>query len=433
MIPRYTLPEMGRIWSDAHRYALWLQIELAVLEAYVQTGRISPEVYSEIAARVRFSQERMEAIEQQTQHDVVAFVESVAESLGDLGRYIHLGLTSSDILDTATAIQMKESCDLLLQRIDHLCTVLKEKAIAYRDIACVGRTHGVHAEPMTFGLKFLLWYAEFQRHRERLAATRQRVAVGKISGAVGVYAHLEPEVERIVCTKFGLQPEPVSNQITQRDRHAEYVLTLALIGASIEKVALEIRHLQRTEVREAEEPFRPGQKGSSAMPHKRNPITAERLCGLARVLRAYAMAAMENVALWHERDISHSSVERIILPDASIALDYMLDRCIWLIAHLRVHPDRMDENLRFTKGLIFSSGILVALIEKGVSRVDAYRLVQRNAMRAWEAGTDFIAAIRADPEVMQYLTPDDIARYTDIEYYKRHINTIYQRVLGDSA
>ena len=432
MIPRYTLPEMGRIWSDRHRYALWLQIELAVLEAYARTGRIPQEVYTRIAERAQFSQERMEAIERQTQHDVVAFVEAVAESLGDLGRYIHLGLTSSDVIDTATAIQMKESCDLLLQRIDRLCAVFREKAIAYRDVVCVGRTHGVHAEPMTFGLKFLLWYAEFQRHRERLTATRRRVAVGKISGAVGVYAHLQPEIEQWVCAKFGLQPEPVSNQITQRDRHAEYVNTLALIGASIEKVALEIRHLQRTEVREAEEPFRPGQKGSSAMPHKRNPITAERLCGLARVLRAYATAALENVALWHERDISHSSVERIILPDASIVLDYMLDRCIWLIEHLRVHPERMRANLMLTKGLIFSSGILVALIEKGLSRVDAYRLVQRNAMRAWEEGIALIDALRADPEVTRHLTPDEIARVTNIEYYQRNIDAIYRRVLGES-
>ncbi len=433
MIPRYTRPAMAKIWSDDYRVKLWLDIELAVLEAFVKLGIMTPTELDEIRSKASASLDEIQAREARTQHDIIAFVETVAAPLGKLGRYIHMGLTSSDILDTATAIQLKESCDHLLSEIERLLETLKAQALQYKYTPCVGRTHGVHAEPMTFGLKFLLWFEEFTRHRERLMATRERVAVGKISGAVGVYAHVEPAVEFYVCQKFGLKPEPISNQIVQRDRHAEYAQTLALIGASVEKVALEIRHLQRTEVREAAEPFGKGQKGSSAMPHKRNPIVAERLCGMARLLRAYAVTALENVALWHERDISHSSTERIWMPDASILLDYMLDRLTWMIGNLAADPEAMKRNLNLTRGLVASSGVLVALLKKGLDRITAYEAVQRCAMRVWDEGVAFVDALMDDDIVRQHLSPDEINRLLDPGYYQKHIEFIYRRVLEPRA
>lgn len=433
MIPRYTLPEMARWWSDEFRLQCWLDVEMAVLEAFVRLGWLTPEEFESIRSRVRISVEEVQAREALTQHDVVAFVESVSAPLGPLGRFIHMGLTSSDVLDTATAIQLRESCDQLLRRIDRLREVLRQKAIDYKDVPCVGRTHGVHAEPMTLGLKFLLWYEEFGRHRTRLVETRGRVAVGKISGAVGVYAHVPPEVEAYVCTKLGLQREPVSSQIVPRDRHAEYLNTLALIGASVEKVALEVRHLQRTEVREAEEPFGRGQKGSSAMPHKRNPIVAERLCGLARLLRAYAQTGLENVALWHERDISHSSVERVVLPDASILCDYMLERLTWVIEHMCIYPERLRQNMEITRGLIYSSGVLVALLRKGLDRITAYDLVQRCSMRVWEEDILFVQALTEDETVRAHLSEAEIEALCRPEAYLCHVGEIYDRVLGPSS
>lgn len=429
MIPRYARPEMSKIWSDENRIRIWLEIELAVLEAYADQGRIPRKDLEKIRAHAFTTVDEIEEREEKTQHDVIAFVEAIADKVGPAGRWIHMGLTSSDILDTATAIQIKQSLHIIRSDIEVLMTQLEKRAVELKHVITVGRTHGIHAEPMSFGLKFLLWYEEFRRHTDRLKEIEKRVAVGKISGAVGVYAHVDPVVESYVCNKFGLVPEPVSNQIVQRDRHAEYALTLAIIGASVEKVAMEIRHLQRTEVREAEEPFHTGQKGSSAMPHKRNPITAERLCGMARLLRGYALTALENVALWHERDISHSSTERIWMPDASILTDYMLERLAWIIGDLTVYSERMKENLALTRGLVFSSGILVALIEKGVSRQEAYDAVQRCAMRVWNENVSFEEALNTDDFIHNHLTVDELSKLMNPEYYIHHIDTVYDRIL----
>jgi adenylosuccinate lyase len=369
-------------------------------------------------------------MEKQTHHDVAAFVDQVAACLGEDGRYFHFGLTSSDVLDTALGLLLKEAADLLLADLDELLAVLKERAYAHKDLVMVGRTHGVHAEPITLGLKFALWYAEFQRHRARLVQARETIAVGKLSGAVGTFAHLPPEVEASVCARLGLAPAPISTQIIQRDRHAEYFLTLALVGAGVEKVALEIRHLQRTEVREAEELFAAGQKGSSAMPHKRNPVLSENLCGLARLLRANALAALENVALWHERDISHSSVERIIAPDSTILLDFMLARLTRLLTNLQVYPENLTANLHLTRGLIFSQTLLLALVEKGLSRDAAYRLVQAPAMRVWQEGGEFAQKVAEDQEISRYLTPEEQADLFDLNRHLRHTDTIFARVFG---
>ncbi len=373
---------------------------------------------------------RILEIEAKTHHDVAAFVDQVAAGLGEDGRYFHFGLTSSDVLDTALGLRLTEAADLLLADLDDLLAVLKEKASAFKHQAMVGRTHGVHAEPITLGLKFALWYAEFQRQRTRLAAAKKAIAVGKISGAVGTFAHLPPEVEAGVCKRLKLTPAAISTQIIQRDRHAEYFLTLALIGASVEKVALEIRHLQRTEVREAEELFAAGQKGSSAMPHKRNPILSENLCGLARVLRGNALAALENVALWHERDISHSSVERLIAPDSTVLLDFMLARLTRLLKNLHIYPENMAANLKLTRGLVFSQSLLLALIDKGLPRDAAYRLVQRPAMQVWEEGGEFAQRVKADPEISRHLTPAEIEAIFDLNRYFRHVDTIFARVFG---
>jgi adenylosuccinate lyase len=396
-----------------------------------QCGLIPAEVPQRAARKAKIDVARILEIEAKTHHDVAAFVDQVAAGLGEDGRYFHFGLTSSDVLDTALGLRLAQAADILLADLDALLAVMKEQAHAFKHQPMVGRTHGVHAEPITLGLKFALWYAEFQRQRARLAAAKKTVAVGKISGAVGTFAHLPPEVEAGVCKRLKLKPAAISTQVIQRDRHAEFFLTLALIGASVEKVALEIRHLQRTEVREAEELFAAGQKGSSAMPHKRNPILSENLCGLARVLRGNALAALENVALWHERDISHSSVERLIAPDSTVLLDFMLARLTRLLKNLHIYPEHMAANLNLTRGLLFSQSLLLALINRGLTRDAAYRLVQGPAMQVWEAGGEFAPRVKADPEISRHLTPAEIEAVFDLNRYFRHVDTIFARVFGE--
>jgi adenylosuccinate lyase len=430
MIPRYSREAMARIWTEEHKFATWLKVELAAMEAMAAHGIIPKDVPARARSGAVCDVEAILEIEKKTHHDVAAFVDQVSQCLGEDGRWFHFGLTSSDVLDTALSLRLQESADLLLADVDELLAVLKDQAYAYKDLAMVGRTHGVHAEPITLGLKFALWHAELQRHRARLEQARKAVAVGKLSGAVGTFAHLPPEVEATACALLGLEPASISTQIIQRDRHGEFFNTLALVGASIEKVALEIRHLQRTEVREAEEAFAAGQKGSSAMPHKRNPILSENLCGLARLLRANALAAQENVALWHERDISHSSVERLIAPDSAILLDFMLARLTRLLKNLQVYPENMVKNLHLTRGLIFSQGLLLALIKKGLSRDAAYRLVQRPAMLVWEEGGEFAQRVQEDPEIARHLTPQELTGIFDLHHYLQHIPTIFARVFG---
>jgi adenylosuccinate lyase len=422
---------MARIWTEENKFNSWLKVELAAMEAMAECGIIPPEAPARALSQAVCDVEQILAIEAQTHHDVAAFVDQVAACLGEDGRYFHFGLTSSDVLDTALGLRLKEAADLLLADVDELLAVLKERAYEFKDLPMVGRTHGVHAEPITLGLKFALWYAEFQRQRTRLLAARETIAVGKLSGAVGTFAHLPPEVEAKTCAKLGLKPAAISTQVIQRDRHAEYFLTLALIGASVEKIALEIRHLQRTEVREAEELFAAGQKGSSAMPHKRNPILSENLCGLSRVLRGNALAALENVPLWHERDISHSSVERLIAPDTTVLLDFMLSRLTRLLKNLQVYPNNMIKNLNLTHGLVFSQSLLLALIGKGLSRDAAYRLVQRPAMRVWQEGGNFPQKVNEDPDIPQHLSPEELKALFDLSRYLRHVNTIFTRVFGE--
>src|SRR5918995_3310500 len=396
MIPRYTLPEMGALWSEQNKFQKWLDVEVAVCEVHAEMGTIPREAVEEIKRKAAFTVERIGEIEKTTDHDVIAFTTALAEQIGAAARFVHYGLTSSDVVDTANALLLRDACDLLLKRIDALTGILKRRAFEFRHTPQVGRTHGVHAEPTSFGLTFALWFDETRRNRLRLERAREAVAVGKISGAVGAFAHLDPEVEGRVCARLGLKAAPVSTQIIQRDVYAEYLTTAAIVASSLEKFALQVRHWQRTEVREAEERFRAGQKGSSAMPHKRNPILSERICGMARVVRGYAVAGLESNALWHERDISHSSAERVVLPDASIALDYMLAKTTSLLDTLVVHPERMLQNLAATRGLVYSGQLLLALTRSGVSREDAYLWVQRNAMRAWDEGTDFRAHVLAD-------------------------------------
>ncbi len=430
MISRYSREVMVRIWTEEAKFNSWLRVELAALEAMGALGLIPPDVPARAAKLAGCDTERIIAIEAETHHDVAAFVDQVSACLGEDGRYFHFGLTSSDVLDTALALRLTEAADLLLADLDELLAVLKDRAYEFKDQVMVGRTHGVHAEPITLGLKFALWHAEFQRQRDRLTQARETVAVGKLSGAVGTFAQLPPEVEARVCASLGLTPAPISTQIIQRDRHAEYFLTLALVGASVEKVALEIRHLQRTEVREAEEFFGAAQKGSSAMPHKRNPVLSENLCGLARVLRANALAALENVALWHERDISHSSVERIIAPDSTILLDFMLARLTRLLKNLLIYPENLERNLHLTRGLVFSQTLLLALIGKGLSRDAAYRLVQRPAMQVWQEGGEFASRVKEDVEIGSYLSPQEIEAVFDLKRYFRHVDEIFARVFG---
>lgn len=431
MIKRYTRPEMGQLWTQENRYRKWLQVELAVCEVRAERGEIPWEDWLVIKEKANFDPNRIEEIEEITKHDVIAFITNVAEYVGPPSRFIHEGLTSSDVLDTSLALLLVEASDILLKDIDRLMEALKKQAFRWKDLIMIGRSHGVHAEPITLGLKFALWYEEMKRNRERLLKARETVRVGKISGAVGTYANIDPEIEKAVCEKLGLKPDPISTQIVQRDRHAEFFTTLAVIGCTIEKIAVEIRHLQRTEVREAEEYFAPGQKGSSAMPHKRNPIGCENLSGLARVLRANALAAMENVALWHERDISHSSVERIIAPDSTILLDYMLNRLTGIIEKLTVYPENIQRNLALTGGLFNSQRVMLALTQKGLSRNEAYELVQRNAMKVWEQGGHLKERLMADTEVMRYLTKDELEELFDLRFYVRHVDTIFKRVFGN--
>jgi len=428
MIARYTHPEMGRIWSDQRRYETWLRVETAAAEAMAAAGIIPVEAAREIRERGAFDVARIEEIEQTTQHDVIAFTTAVAERIGPSGRWLHFGLTSSDIIDTAQALQLREACDVILADLERLAGVVQDRAMEHRRTAMIGRTHGVHAEPMTFGLKLALWYAELQRDLDRVRSSRKTISVGKLSGAVGTFAHLPPEIEADVCRRLHLEPAAVSSQVIQRDRHAEVMATLAITGASLEKFAMEIRGLQKTEIGEVEEPFAKGQKGSSAMPHKRNPIGCEQICGLARLLRGNAHAALENVALWHERDISHSSVERVILPDSFIALDHMLRRFTNIVRGLLVYPDRMLENLRRSRGVAFSGTVLLELARKGISREHAYEWVQRNAMRSLGEQRDFKALLLADSDVARVLTPAEIERAFDLDAQLKHIDHIFARV-----
>ncbi|MDI7251039.1 MAG: adenylosuccinate lyase, partial [Actinomycetota bacterium] len=406
----------------------WLEIEILAVEARVERGEVPREALEEIRARAAFDPRRVKEIEETVHHDVIAFLTNVAENVGEASRYIHYGMTSSDILDTGLALQMREAMDLILDEAVALTSTLRSKALECRDMVMVGRTHGVHAEPMVFGQKLALWAFEMARNIQRLRRAREVISYGKISGAVGTYAHLDPWVEEYVCGKLGLRPAEVSTQVLQRDRHAEYLVALAVTGASLEKFALEVRGLQRTEVREAEEPFRRGQKGSSAMPHKRNPILCERICGLARVLRSNALAALENVALWHERDISHSSVERVIIPDSTTLLHYMLVKFHGVMRGLSLYPENMRRNLELTRGLVFSESVLLALVRKGLTREEAYALVQRNAMQSWSTGRDFLALLLEDPEVIGYLDREELEACFDLPSHLRNLGRIFKRL-----
>jgi adenylosuccinate lyase len=430
MISRYTRAEMARIWEPENRFRIWLEIETLACEAQAELGVIPKEVVPVIRAKGDFDIERIDAIEAEVKHDVIAFLTSVAEFVGPEARFIHQGMTSSDVLDTCLSVQMVQAADELLADLDLVLDSIKVRALEHKDTVCIGRSHGIHAEPVTFGLKLASWYAEMDRNRTRLRAARENIATGAISGAVGTFANIDPFVEEYVCARMGLQPEPVSTQVIPRDRHAEYFCVLALIASSMERIAVEVRHLQRTEVLEAEEFFSKGQKGSSAMPHKRNPILAENLTGQARYIRSLCMPALENVALWHERDISHSSVERYIGPDATVALDFSLRRLNGLIRNLVVYPQNMQKNLDQMKGLIYSQKILLDLTQAGVSREDAYRLVQRNAMKVWEEGKDFLAELLADSEVLAALGEAKIRESFDLGYHLKHVDTIFRRVFG---
>ncbi|MBI4481876.1 MAG: adenylosuccinate lyase [Acidobacteria bacterium] len=433
MIGRYTLPEMGRIWTDENRFRKWLDVEIAVCEAQAEAGEIPARAAQEIRKKASFSVDRILEIEKVTRHDVIAFVSCVAEQVGDAARYLHLGLTSSDVVDTAQALLLGEASRLILAEVDNLRKALKDLAYRYKDAPIVGRTHGIHAEPTTFGLKLALWYDEMGRNRRRLQQAAETVRVGKVSGPVGTFAHVSPAIEERVCEKLGLGPAPASSQIIQRDLIAEYMNALALLGASCEKFATEIRHLQRTEVREAEEPFARGQKGSSSMPHKRNPVNCEQICGLARLLRGYAAAALEDVPLWHERDISHSSVERVILPDGTTLAHYMTRQLRKILEGLVVYPERMRENLLSSGGLVFSGQLLVDLTRKGVPRDEAYTWVQRCAMRALDEKLDFQELIAGDPDISRVLSPDEIRTAFDLQHQLRHVDRIFQRVFRSES
>ncbi len=428
MIPRYSRDVMSEIWSPENKYRKWLDVEIFACEALAKQGKIPKSALKNIKQKVSIDVARIDEIEKTTKHDVIAFLTSLTEKVGEDGRFIHMGMTSSDVLDTAFAVQLKEAAEILLDDIDRLLAVLKKKALEHKNTLMIGRSHGIHAEPITFGLKLSIWYQEMQRNRKRLLQAKESVSCGKISGAVGTFSFIDPCVEEYVCAKLGLRPAPVSSQIVQRDRHAEFFTTLAIIASSIDKFAQEIRLLQRTEVREAEEYFSPGQKGSSAMPHKRNPILSENLSGLARLVRSYAIAALEDVALWHERDISHSSVERVIGPDATIVLDFMLNRFANLMDRLVVYPERMMQNLNMTHGVIFSQMVLLALIEKGVTREEAYAVVQRNAMRSWQDGLEFKALLEKDDFVEKYLTPKELEKIFNVKNFLKNLDFIFDRV-----
>jgi len=430
MIERYTLPEMAALWSLHNKFQKWLDVEIAVCEVHAEDGIIPAAALADIKMKAAFSVERVNEIEKTTDHDVIAFTTNLAENIGPSARFVHYGLTSSDVVDTANALLLKESCDLLLSRVDGLLEVLKRRAFEFKDTPQIGRTHGIHAEPTSFGLTWALWFAEFQRNRSRLERARDAVSVGKISGAVGAFAHLAPDVEDRVCRRLGIKAAPVSTQVIQRDRYAEYLCTLGIIASSLEKIALQVRHWQRTEVREAQEKFKSGQKGSSAMPHKRNPILSERICGMARTIRANAVVGLENVALWHERDISHSSAERIVLPDSSAALDYILVKATSLLDGLVVFPENMIKNLNATRGLVFSGQLLLALTERGVSREEAYAWTQRNAMKVWDEGGEYRELVVNDPDISKALSTSEIDAVFDVKHYLRNVEKVFERVFG---
>ena len=430
MIDRYSLPAMKSIWEEENKYKIWLKVELLVCEALFESGKIDKEAIENIRKKARYSIDRIQEIEKITRHDVLAFTTAVGENLREYSRYFHQGLTSSDVLDTSLALRLKQSAEIIIEDIENLMRAFKEKALEHKYTLMVGRTHGVHAEPITFGFKIALWFSEMKRNSERMKRAKEEISYGKISGAVGTFAHIDPHVEEYVCAKLSLKPAKISNQILQRDRHAYYLSTLAVIASSLEKFATEIRSLQRTEIYEAEERFAVGQKGSSAMPHKRNPIICERICGLSRVVRANAMTALENVNLWHERDISHSSAERIIIPDSNILIDYMLQKFTNLISNLNVYPKRMKENLKKTKGLIFSQKIMLDLTKKGLSREEAYQMVQGISMRVWQGRADFKELLLEDPEVGRYLTKSEIEECFDYQTYLKNIDPIFIRVFG---
>ncbi|WP_373046024.1 adenylosuccinate lyase [Vulgatibacter sp.] len=437
MIARYSRPEMTALWTSEARYERWLAVEMAACEAMATRGEVPQDEWKRLQEKApkqvtAQDAERIEEIEKVVKHDVIAFLTWVEEQVGPEARWLHLGLTSSDVLDTTLALQLKEAGERILQGLDASLAAIEKRAFEHKNTAMIGRSHGIHAEPITFGIKLANWHAELSRDRARLATAIENVAYGKISGAVGTFANVDPAVEAHVCTKLGLKADPVSTQVVSRDRHAEYFNALALLGASIERCSVEIRHLQRTEVREAEEPFTAGQKGSSAMPHKRNPILTENMTGLARLLRGYAVTALENVALWHERDISHSSVERVIGPDATILADFMLFRFTRLVAEMRVYPERMQENLEITGGLVYSQRLLLELARRGIARQTAYVFVQRNAMKFYEEGADFLESLLADEDLRKHLSEDEIRGVFDVSYHTKHVDTIFRRVFGRS-
>ena len=428
MINRYTRPIMGNIWTEENKYKTWLEVEVLVCEAMGKLGMIPDNAVANIKAKANFSIKRIEEIESETHHDVIAFLTSVAEFVGPDARYIHKGMTSSDMLDTSMAIRLKQASEIILNDIDEFIIALKNKAFEHKHTVMIGRSHGIHAEPITFGLKIAVWYDEMQRNKKRFEAAMKTICTGMISGAVGTFANIPPEIETYVCDQLGLIPAPASTQVIQRDRYAEYFTTLAIIASTIEKIAIEIRHLQRTEVLEAEEFFAKGQKGSSAMPHKRNPIGSENLSGLARVIRSHSIAALENIPLWHERDISHSSVERIIAPDSTILIDFMLNRITRMIANLVVYPERMIDNLNMMKGLIFSQQIMLSLVDAGMSREDAYSLVQEHAMRVWNEKIPFMQLILNDTRVLKFISQEKIKEIFDVNYHLKYVNLIFDRV-----
>ena len=431
MIPRYTRPEMGRIWEDENRFAKWLDVELAACEGMAEQGLIPADALQTIQRKARFSVERILEIEEQTKHDVIAFLTNVEEFVGPEARFIHMGLTSSDILDTSFALLLKEAMTLILQKVKDFMAVIREKAYEHKWTVMIGRSHGIHAEPITFGFKLAVWYGEMKRNLRRLEEALDVISYGKLSGAVGTFANVSPAVEAFACRKLGLKPAEASTQILQRDRHAQYFTALAVLAGTMEKIAVEIRHLQRTEVLEAEEAFEKGQKGSSAMPHKKNPIGAENISGLARLVRSNALAALENMALWHERDISHSSVERVIGPDSTILVHYMLHRLTGMVKTLVVYPDHMLENLNRLKGLIFSQQVLLALSSRGLGRQEAYGLVQRNALKVWDTGREFQALLREDPEIRKLLSEKDLEDLFSLDYHLKHVEDVYKRVFND--
>jgi adenylosuccinate lyase len=428
LIERYTLPEMAAIWEPENKFGLWLKIEILACEALANRKEIPKSAVAEIKKKARFDIPRIDEIEREVRHDVIAFLTCVSENVGESARYMHLGLTSSDVLDTCLAVQLKDAMTLIIKGAKGLQEAVKKQAFLHKNTAMIGRSHGIHGEPITFGVKLAIWYEELGRNIERLKRARQRIAYGQISGAMGTFASVDPSVEEYVCKKLGLKAAPVSSQIIQRDRHAEYFSTLAILAGTLDKIAVEIRHLQRTEVLEAEEFFSSGQKGSSAMPHKRNPVVSEQMSGLARVIRANSQAAMENIALWHERDISHSSVERVIGPDSTILLHYMLNRMTRMMDRLLVYPKNMMKNLEITRGLVFSQSILLELVQKGVTREEAYRMVQRNAMQVWEKGKDFLPLLKKDKDIKKYLSAQELEKAFNLKSQFKNVDKIFKRV-----